>query len=162
MNALRLNPVSHLLIYFTNWSLLSTLITCWLGYIIAGSRLLRIDNAINMHALHHVMYTLSMFMNPVVFIMYWGVIHDKHIPEIKHKNQHNPQIMDLKISHAYIVHIIPFICNLIQMYINNAVLIRRHYVFLIYFSLLYLVNNLISVKFRGNEPVYWFLSWEDH
>ena len=83
MNALRIGPLSNLLVYFTNWSLIATLITCWLGYIIAGSRILKIDNAINMHALHHVMYTLSMFMNPVVFIMYWGVIHDKHIPEIK-------------------------------------------------------------------------------
>ena len=89
MNALRVGPFINLLVYFTNWSLLSTLITCWLGYMIAGSRNLNIDNAINMHALHHLFYTLSLFMNPVVFFMYWGVIHNEHMKEIRIKNVGN-------------------------------------------------------------------------
>ena len=89
MNSFRIYPIISLLIYLTNWSLISTLITCWLGYIIAGSGNLHIGNAINMHALHHLFYTLSLFMNPIVFIMYWGVIHDEHIKEIRIRNEGN-------------------------------------------------------------------------
>ncbi len=162
MNALRVGPFINLLVYFTNWSLISTLLTCWLGYVIAGSRNLHIDNAINMHVLHHLFYTLSLFMNPVVFFMYWGVIHNEHMKEIRVKNEGNETLIEMKIWHAYIVHIVPIICNLVQMFINNSVLIRRHYMFLIYFSLLYLINNFVQVKLRGNDPVYWFLTWEDH
>ena len=143
MNALRIGPLINLIVYFTNWCLITTLLTCWLGYVIAGNRNLHVDNAINMHALHHLFYTLSLFMNPVVFIMYWCVIHHEHMKEIRIKNPDNHKLIEMKIWHAYIVHTVPFACNLVQMFINNTVLIRRHYVFLIYFSLVYLLNNFV-------------------
>ena len=74
-NATRAGPVVNLTRYFTNWSLLATTSTVLISIILSANPDWDTDKAINLHALHHLMYTLTMFMNPVVFLMYWSIIH---------------------------------------------------------------------------------------
>ena len=80
-----------------------------------------------MHALHHLMYTLMLFMNPVVVIMYWGLVHKDHIEERTTRFKGNDELIMIKITHTYIVHSVPTLCAYALMKISDCVLVRRHW-----------------------------------
>ena len=67
----------------------------------------------------------------------------------------------MKITHAYLTHILPAFCTFLLMLVNDTVLIRRHSNFLIAFGIFYGINNYFATKRRG-YPLYWFITWEDH
>jgi hypothetical protein len=72
---MRIGPWINLFLFFTNWCVLFTLFTALIGIYLASNDKMTIKKAINLHALHHVSYTLTLFMTPVVVIMYWGIVH---------------------------------------------------------------------------------------
>jgi hypothetical protein len=82
-NSTRLHHWSSLFIYFTNWSQWCILITALLGMVIASSPRYAQSKAINLHAFHHLFYTLSMFTQPVVVLVYWGVVHESNVEETR-------------------------------------------------------------------------------
>ena len=97
MNSARTGPISHLFTYFTNWAQWTTLLTACIGVAIAGNPDYSVKNSKSLYALHHLFYSLTMFMQPVVVIVYWGVVHEKHITEMTEKYSHQPQLLESKI-----------------------------------------------------------------
>ena len=87
-----------------------------------------------------------LFMNPVVFVMYWGLVHQDHLNEIQTLNKGNDDLIWLKIQHTYLVHSVPCAWSLILMKISDAVLIRRHWQGLVFFGLMYAYSNYSTVK----------------
>ena len=101
-NATRAGPVVNLVRYFTNWSLLATLFTVILSIIITADPESDItsnpsNKALHLHSLHHLMYTLTMFMNPVVVSMYWGLIHQDHLNEIRTLYKGDDRLIGIKV-----------------------------------------------------------------
>jgi len=149
------------LVFFTNWSLLATFFTVNIGIVLSRNPQYTHTTAQNLHAIHHLLYTLSLFSAPVVFIVYWGVIHTKHLQELDRKYKHDPWLLEHKYIHTYVVHVVPPFCALIVMLITDTVLIRRHFRALIYLGIMYAYSNYRGVCIKG-EPLYWFLTWEDY
>ena len=147
-------------LYFTNWSLMATTATCLLGTLISQNKDYTLKTAPNLFALHHLMYTLMLFMTPVVLLIYWGLVHEANIRDILSEN--TPQLAEWKIQHSYVSHSVPAICALILLLINDTILVKRHCYFLICFGTAYAVSNYFSVKSRGGKPLYWFMTWEDY
>ena len=160
-NVTRAGPVVNLVRYFTNWSLLATYFTVIFGLIIGSNPSWDTNKAVNLHALHHLMYTLTMFMNPVVVLMYWGLIHQDHLNEIRTLYKGDDRLIGIKIWHTYIVHSIPSICAIIIFRMSTTVLVRRHYQVLIVFGSIYTYTNYTAVLARDGRPLYWFLTWKD-
>lgn len=65
------------------------------------------------------------------------------------------------IIHSCLVHVIPGICCICLLLVNQTVLIKRHSSYLVAFGIFYGCSNYLAVKQRG-KPLYWFLTWEDH
>ena len=82
LNSLRLQPWINLFVFLTNWAVWAVNITAVLGYIIAANPALTVRRAPNMHACHHIFYTISLFLSPVVVLVYWLLIFKKHKGEI--------------------------------------------------------------------------------
>ena len=148
-----------MLLYFTNWAILSTYTTSFLGLIISRNLDNNLENAPNLHALHHLMYTLMLFMTPIVVIMYWGVVHEKYMEEIKAENS-DPSVISEQINHSYVSHSVPGICAFLLLLISDTVLIQRHCWFLVLFCSIYSFQNYLTVKQKG-KPLYWFMTWQD-
>ena len=108
------------------------------------------------------LYTFALFSAPVVVILYWGLIHSKHLVEIEEKyREEDPALCDAKIVHAYVVHIVPPLSSLILCLATNTVLLRRHVRHLNVLGVIYLTSNFVSTQLKG-EPVYWFMHWRDY
>ena len=87
MRSCQIYPWTDMLTYFTNWGLLATYFTCISGTIISQNKGYTLKNAPNLHALHHLMYTLMLFMTPIVIVMYWGLVHKQALIEIREENK---------------------------------------------------------------------------
>jgi hypothetical protein len=113
----------------------------------------------NLHACHHLCYTLMMFMTPVIVIFYWVLVHKDHVEYIRHKYRFEPHKFEMAYFHTtYLVHTLPGLSALYLMITTDVVLIKRHALFLIAFGIMYSVSNYFSTHSRG-MPLYWFLDW---
>ena len=77
LNSLRAGNFISLFIMLTNWTLWATLVTALLGLKLSNDPSLTFNSAPNMHALHHICYTIMIFLSPAVVTIYWGVVHEK-------------------------------------------------------------------------------------
>ena len=68
-----------------------------------------------------------LFTNPVVILMYWGLVHQDHLNEIVTNFKGNDELIEIKITHTYIVHSVPSLCAYALMKITDSVLVRRHW-----------------------------------
>ena len=84
-NGARCGPLINYVYYFTNWALLATFFACLIGCILGNKPNYDHKSSRHLHACHHIMYTLGLLMSPVVVVMYWGLIHEKHLVEIQTK-----------------------------------------------------------------------------
>ena len=160
LNALRVGKLISLFVMLTNWTLWVTLFTSILGFKLSSDPSLTFEKAPNMHAAHHICYTIMIFLTPAVVLIYWNFIHEVHLKNIERDWGHLPELLPHCIMHTYIVHIAPGVCAFILMIISDTVLIRRHSRGLHYFSGFYCFSNFVSAKMKG-RPLYWFLTWED-
>ena len=87
MRSCQIYPLTDMLTYFTNWALLVTYLTCISGTIISQNKCYTLKNAPNLHALHHLCYTLMLFMTPIVIVMYWGLVHKQALIDIREENK---------------------------------------------------------------------------
>ena len=144
-NVLRLYGLFELCTFLTNWALMSTLLTAILGYTIGNNPNYTYSNKPILHSLHHLFYTLMMFLNPVIVSMYWAVVHKEHVQELKiETNGDTNEFLD-RILHTYLVHSIPFLCSIVIMIISDTVLIRRHSIYLILVGVFYSYSNYQAV-----------------
>lgn len=148
-NSIRINPWQNLFVYFTNWSQWCILLTALLGFILASKPHYDQERALNIHALHHLFYTLSMFTQPVVILIYWGVVHQSNVKEIRLEANGNQALFEDMLIHSVLVHILPGLCCLALLLINQTVLIKRHSSYLIAFGIFYAISNYYTVKQRG-------------
>ena len=82
-----------LFIYFTNWTQLANLLALIIGIILQFSPTYTLKNAPNLHALHHIFYTLAMFMMPAVVIIYWGFNHGANLKEMEEKYEDDEALL---------------------------------------------------------------------
>lgn len=175
INSCRVGPWINLFIFLTNWCVWAVNLTAIIGQILSYNPSLTQSHAINLHSLHHLFYTLSLFLSPVVVLVYWIIVFPKHKGEmwieteeimVDGKALTHEQRLDvyqMKLNHTYIVHTLPAACTVILMIVNDCVLIKRHSIFLIFFCLFYAASNFYSVVYlRDGKPLYWFLTWQDH
>lgn len=172
-NATRTQPIVNLFIFFTNWSVWAVLFTAIFGVFLASHPKYSQKRAVTLHALHHISYTLAMFMTPVVVVLYWSSLHRRHKHEIWenslwHRGVENDlsqrqQLYRAKLRHTIAVHSIPALCTLILMFLNHqTVLMKRHFPYLVAFCMLYgYVNYLAVVHLRDGQPLYSFMTWRD-
>ena len=83
MLATQTNTIYTLLTMFTNWCLLSSFFSSVLERLLTTNPEYTFEKAPNMHAVQHIFYTLTLFTNPVVIMMYWGLVHTEHLKDIK-------------------------------------------------------------------------------
>jgi len=119
------------------------------------------SKALNLHAFHHLFYTLSMFTQPIVVLVYWGVVHQSNVEETRQLANGNQKWFEDMLIHTVLVHILPGLCCLALFLINQTVLIKRQSAYLIAFGIFYGFSNFLAVK-KSGQPLYWFLTWEDH
>jgi hypothetical protein len=102
-----------------------------------------------------------MFTQPVVILIYWGVVHESNVKEMRLDANGNQRYFEDMLIHSILVHILPGFCCIALLLINQTVLIKRHSSYLIAFGIFYAFSNYYTVKQRG-QPLYWFLTWEDY
>ena len=59
------------------------------------------------------------------------------------------------------LHTIPEIAAITNLVLTDVILYRNHAIFVMSFEAIYLICNFILVRVMGNDPVYWFMTWED-
>lgn len=172
-NATRTQPFINLFIYFTNWSVWAVLFTALFSFILASHSKYSHRYAVTLHALHHLSYTLAMFMSPVVVLMYWSSLHRKHKHEIWENSlwhcgverslPERERLYRAKLRHTIAVHSVPAICTLALMLMNHqTVLMKRHFPYLIAYCAVYGVVNYHAVIYlRDGQPLYSFMTWRD-
>lgn len=144
-NVLRLHGLFELCTFLTNWALISTLVTAILGHTLGSNPAYTQSLAPNLHSLHHLFYTLMMFLNPIIVSVYWAVIHKEHVQELTLETKGHREDFQEKIIHTYLVHTVPFLCSVLIMIISDTVLIRRHSIYLIWVGVFYSYSNYQAV-----------------
>ena len=81
-NITRVGTFFDLITYITNWALLATFFTASLGMYLCMKPEMTPKSHPGLYAAHHGFYSLMLFLQPLVVIMYWGVVHDDHVIEI--------------------------------------------------------------------------------
>ena len=161
-NSLTITPFGVFIGYFTNWTLLITLSCILIGIFLAEFEFLTHEKWPNLHASHHILYSLMLFMNPIVVSVYWLLVHEEHLLEIATKYAHDVQLIEWKTQHTYLVHIVPPLCALIYMCISSTQIIREQGKYLALFGILYSISNYFQVKANGGKYLYWFMTWQDY
>lgn len=172
LNCVRTQPWINLFIFLTNWAVWAINLTAIIGYVLAASPSCTQKNAPNLHALHHVFYTLSLFLSPVVILVYWTIVFKKHKGEMWEATkewhgrvlaqEEREALYEQKLHHTYLVHTIPAIGAFVLMLINDTVLVKRQAWYMIFFGFLYGCSNYYSVMYvRKGKPTYWFITWRD-
>ena len=95
-NSLSITPFAVFIAYFTNWTLLITFACILIGIFLAEFEFLTHEKWPRLHASHHVLYSLMLFMNPIVVCVYWIFVHDEHLEELQVKYSHDPQLLEWK------------------------------------------------------------------
>mmetsp|Transcript_41077 Transcript_41077/g.30213 ORF Transcript_41077/g.30213 Transcript_41077/m.30213 type:complete len:104 (-) Transcript_41077:43-354(-) len=60
----------------------------------------------------------------------------------------------------YVVHLLPFICSIINFSLTDIVFLPHHGNYLLYFASTYGCINFLATKYQGT-PLYSFLPWDD-
>ena len=81
----------------TNWGVFATLINAATGIVLGNNPSYSFKVAPNLHALYHLTYTLMLFLNPIIVCVYWGLIHEDHLEEIKNEHPGNIIMQEAKI-----------------------------------------------------------------
>jgi hypothetical protein len=135
-----------MLTYFTNWTLQMTTIFV-LGSLLCSSR----RESKPLLAVTQIAFEASMFMNLIVLVVYWSLIHAEEITKFSGWAK----------FHMYTVHIVPTVAFLINWACTDVVLHAGHGFGLNSIGLLYAIVNCIQTK-RTGTPLYSFLTWEDY
>lgn len=107
----------------------------------------------NLLAAHHILYTLSIFMNVVTVIVYWTLLHGSCL--IKYASP--DASMDLTVK-CYLNHIVPAIVCAANSLLTNCKLSTKFIPVLVFVFIFYGGINCYTTKSRG-KPVYNFLTW---
>ena len=157
-NSLKLHHWSGLFTYLTNWSQWCILLTASLGLLLASKPHYCHKSAINLYALHHIFYTLALFTQPVVVLIYWAIVHESNIKEMREEAAGDVKKFESMLIHSVLAHILPGLCCLALLLCTPCVLLKRHCRYLVAFGIFYGVSNYAATKSRG-APLYWFLTW---
>ena len=126
-----------LLIYFTNWTLEIT--TLSIAMSILCSRDPEIETKRWKLAITHILFEAALFMNIIVIVFYWGLIHAHEIGNFK----------ELGLIHMYIVHSFPTIAFLINFLNTDIVVYDGHMKGLAFIGLVYSVTNAYNTITTG-------------
>ena len=138
------------LIYFTHWTEVVGLISITLTIVV--TQIDDIHVRTNLLASHHMLYTLSIFMNLVTMMVYWGLLHEE-CPQ-----KYGPEQMNIFVK-CYNCHIVPPLVCAVNSLMTNCKLSAKYIPVLISFGLFYGGVNCYTTKVTG-KPVYGFMTWQ--
>ena len=155
VNVVRAGKWYNLIFFGTNWALLATLGTAFSGCY------LMLDDSHHYRALFHFFYTLMIFINPVVILIYWPFERQNHLKMLEEQYSKDPVQHQRALKHGNIVHTVPGLCMVALMVTSDAVLLRRHYKEMTIVCLVYIATNYFYAKAMG-KPLYKMLTWDDY
>ena len=91
VNVFRAVPWQYMFTKFTNWILIFTLLATALEVLLTNTPRYTFAVAPKMHVWHHIFYTLALFTNPVVVIVYWGLEHKNTEKRMREMYGDNPE-----------------------------------------------------------------------
>mmetsp|Transcript_16533 Transcript_16533/g.28093 ORF Transcript_16533/g.28093 Transcript_16533/m.28093 type:complete len:156 (+) Transcript_16533:325-792(+) len=106
---------------------------------------------------HHILYSMSIFMNITVVAVYWGMIHAN---EVK-KHADLPGVGKGRVFHLYTVHTVPAACCFVNSYITMCVLSSKFWRLLPIISTLYYAFQFLQIRQTGVR-LYWFIDFENN
>ena len=77
VNVVRAGKWSNLIFFGTNWALLATLGTAFSGCYLV------FDDSHHFRALFHIFYSLMIFINPIVILIYWPFERKNHLRNLQ-------------------------------------------------------------------------------
>ena len=72
-------PLSHYILYLTNWNVMAVTYSVWLTFSIVNDK--DKQNDIQMLGRHHFFYTLAIILSTVAASVYWIIIHKDNVFE---------------------------------------------------------------------------------
>ena len=111
-----------------------------------------IKNKTNWLVLHHITFELICPINFLVVTVYWTVLREDVVL--------NWCDTPAKYFHTTIVHLLPFLFNMVAFYHTDIVIKASHALFLWPVGILYGWLNYLATQKQG-YPVYSFLTWTD-
>lgn len=154
------NTLAEFVQMLTNWVVAITFMSSFLEFIITNNPSLTFTSYPRLHAFQHLLYSFTLFLNPIIIIVYWGFIHKQHMVDLERDYQENDLYKTYQ-THSYLTHGFGPLSAAIQLYTFNETLVARHSIYFVYVIAFYMVINFIMVKKNGGKPIYWFLTWED-
>ena len=122
--------ISEFLYYFSNWAYLFTFYSVLNSFrscrqpLNFGPDALKNKNPVQLrrilrhHAIHHMLYTVSLMSNVVVVPIYWGFLHEDEI----RKAREIPVIGEGRAVHLTMLHSFPIIASVINVFCTNCIL----------------------------------------
>ena len=149
-------PFVSQLIYMTNWgnqlAIVSTALTLYLGKDHHGK--IQIKNARRLVAATVLTLEFGLAMQIMVMIVYWPLIHDYVMEDIKGLND------DVVYWIMILIHSWPFLTVFLNVAMTKTIFIYEHYRYLLYVGVIYTIINFVATKVKG-KPLYDFLHWND-
>ena len=119
--------------YFTNWTLVVTVLYLVLAIASTNTR------SLSLLALHHIWFEISFMMNIIVVIVFWSTLYKDAISECEGD--------ELRIWNVYFAHIIPGASVFINFIFTDVTMTPTHYKMVASISILYgYVNYLETIK----------------
>ena len=147
----------NLFIYGTYWALIATFLTAFMGCVMMANHF-EFDDYEILYKIYHICYTLMIFQNPSVFILYWGLEAKNQDEEIRTLYKDDKAMMQKALVQTWMVHALPTFFTLFMMPLSDCILIQRHSQNLIWFSVIYCFANFVGSKILGS-PVYKVYDW---
>ena len=138
------------LYYCTIWAVIAVIL--YLGVSIKAHK----KNAgMDILAIHHILFTVSLLLNLVVMGVYWPLLHEE--------NMKRPIIQQSTVQYilSYMLHSIPFLSSLYNFFTIDAALKSKHVFLCLSIESLYIYTNYKATMETG-KPLYWFLTWQDY
>ena len=109
------------------------------------------------HAIHHMLYTISLLSNMVVIPIYWGFMHKEEV----RKARLLPDIGEGRAIHLTMIHSFPMIASIVNIYCTNCILKVKLCVIIIFVAIAFSSVQFYLVVIKGDEPNYFFMTFND-
>jgi len=119
----------------------------------------KVRNQLNVLAIHHILYTMSILMNFVTMTAYWSVLHEVVLQLPEFVDEVGDDKWFARLARLYVVHIVPGVVCLLNTYCTNSVLSSKLLKVLWAFSTIFTLSNFVATM-KSERPVYWFLPWD--
>ena len=141
----------RLLLFFTNWTLLATIVFLILTTIlhVKGSKQ---KTGLEILAIHHLLFEITAVFNLITMVVYWSMLHE----ETANSSEYAPY--PNRIIHNYFVHIVPGVFWILNFFISDIIIKARHFLVFLPVVIVYIYMNYVE-SMKQNKALYSFWDW---